>query len=730
MRKEVKNDGSGFDDVLDIAKTGAAQWYGFQSNNIYEGQKDATFLYLSQFDPDEINDLKNNHKTLLQVNKIYDHFKKVAGEEEQNEVNYQFRPRMNVDPGQTDQRITSAYAGIMRSIWYNSKGEEQKNATYRNMMSKGMGAIEVSSEYEMNSFDQGLKFKATQEPELCFFDTAAESPTKEDGDFCGKIAFMAKDTVDEQYEGFDNIQSFPVFNGVSSNRYFFSTPKNTVAICTWHQKEWFNEVIVELDNGEIVTKDEYEDLEKQYYEYVKEIDYEALLRLPNFPMIVRKRTQRNYKIITRVLSGNYELDKTECPSRELPIVFFPGERVMLNGQEYLFSFIHYAKDAQRVVNFMNIELVSAIKNSRKEAAYATPKMVEGNEEQWRTPELQRGAILFNPDERVQGGAPIPFQQPPVNPSIGEQYQRSTLDIQSILGRYGESQGQGGSDPNARAEALRISQSNLGSQNFTTNLDAGLNQLGRVLASAIPVIYDTNRFISYETPNKKQSAIEINRPMPDGSLENDISSAKDKIEPYVERGASYKVQKQEALNSIIGIIQASGNPQNFNLVADLIAANTDLQNTPQLVKRFQKLVPPDILAEENGEPPPPQQPPQPTIEEQIKMADLEIKKKELQQTDQEMAIRQDENKIQATRTILEAQKIRNDEMQTQLKTNAEIERAAYDHSASIASSKASVLSSMAKIATAQHKIQKAQESQPTGRASNGRRKKTGKTNVSR
>lgn len=725
MRKEVKKGDSEFSDILETARKGAASWYGYQSNNIWEGQKDATFLYLSQFDPQEIEDLKNNHKPVLQVNKIYDHFKKVCGEEEQNEISFQFRPRKNIDPSLVEQRTTDAYAGIMRSIWYDSKGDDQKNTTYRNMLSKGMGAIEVFSEYQVNSFEQILKFRAMEEPELAFFDSAAQSPTKEDGDFCGKVIYVPKDDIHTQYEGYSNIQSFPVYNGQSSNRYFFYTPSDIVTICQWHQKEWFDEVIVELDTGEVITKKEYQALEKQYYEYIKEIDTEALMQLPNFPMIVRERKQKNYKIITRVLCGNCELDKTECPSRELPIVFFPGERVMLKGQEYLFSFLHYAKDAQRIVNFMNIEMVSAIKNSRKETIMATTKMVQGHEEQWREPELQQGALIFTADPAVQGGSPITIPPQQVSPAAGEQYDRSSADIQAIVGRYGESVGQGGRDPNARAEALRISQSNLGSQNFVTNLDRGLNQVGRVLCSGIPVIYDTNRFITFETPNKKNTAIEINRPLPDGSKETDITSVRDKIEPYIERGASYKVQKQETLDTIISIIQASGNPQNFNLVADLVAANTDLQNTPQLVKRLQKLVPPEILAEENGEEPPPPQPPQPTIEEQIKMEELKIKQTEAQQAEREMAIREDENRIQAARTVMEAQKIRNEEMQTQIKSNAEMQKAAYDHNASVMSSKASVISSMAKIATANKQMQKAKESRSTGRASNGRRKKTGR-----
>jgi len=139
-------------------------------------------------------------------------------------------------------------------------------------------------------------------------------------------------------------------------------------------------------------------------------------------------------------------------------------------------------------------------------------------------------------------------------------------------------------------------------------------------------------------------------MPDGRIKNELAVGNYDIE--VSSGPSFAVQKELAIEFLINLCQIS--PQVFPLVADYIAKNLDVQFMPQIAERFKNLVPPAILAKEEGRDPPP--PPPPSPEEQLAQAEIMEKKQALQERAEELEIRKQKHKLEEAELMLKAREL--------------------------------------------------------------------------
>jgi len=150
---------------------------------------------------------------------------------------------------------------------------------------------------------------------------------------------------------------------------------------------------------------------------------------------------------------------------------------------------------------------------------------------------------------------------------------------------------------------------------------------------IPKVYDTERTMMLNMKEKGMTAVPINKPMDEygGQMQNDMTKGRYTIR--LQPGPSWEGQKQEALNSMQLILQAS--PDLFNLIADLYVENLPLANSLELRNRLKTIVPPEIIeAGKTGQPVPPKPPaPDPMI--QIKMQELQLKQQQLQMEQQRL-----------------------------------------------------------------------------------------------
>jgi hypothetical protein len=676
------------DDLLSEMSKNIGSWYDCYDVNYKNYRLDKDFLFLSQWDNSDEDEFKRVNKPMMSFNKLYDYFKKLVGEQRNNTPNLKVRC-LN---GDSTQEAISLRADLVRQIAYNSNSDIVYQTAFENMLSGGMGAFRVITDYENSkSFDQQIKLAPIRDTEKAFFDPNAQKTTKSDGEFCGYYDSMPKSEFEIKFPDVPYPQSFPEQSQVQG---FNWGNKNTITIVEYYKKEWFNFSLHRLSDDRIVTDKEYKRIIAEFEQKSEEEGDEGVDSSFLVPEIVATRKSRDYKIMMYKAIYGEILEKAEWPSKYLPIIFSPGDIQVIDGKERTLSLIRFAKDAQRFLNYCGSEIAQSIVNHRREQFIGTPANVSGAlEKYWRDPSVQQGILLAEPDPITQR-LPEKLRPSEISQSVMTQFHQLNLEIQSILGFYEANRGAQGQELSGIALRERQRTGNLSAAVFFSNLDRAIEQAGRVIMDLMPKIYDTERKISLTTMDGKDRDIILNQQFAAGQIQNDIT--KGEYDVVIEVGGSFAVQRAEAMRMLIDMVKV--NPQTFPLVADLIAENLDIENNPQLVERFKTLVPPNILAKEEGKPPPPPQPnPQAMLMQQqmqIKQAELQLKQQE-QRIEAEKALR--EEQLEAAKLELEMAKLNLEQQTAGIRAGAEISKAQLDYESDVANALSRILTAEANVA---------------------------------
>jgi hypothetical protein len=202
-----------------------------------------------------------------------------------------------------------------------------------------------------------------------------------------------------------------------------------------------------------------------------------------------------------------------------------------------------------------------------------------------------------------------------------------------------------------------------------NLNQAIEQGGRVVLDLLPAIVgEHERHMVISKADGRTDSITLNKIVgqdDDGNptRENALDSGDYDIE--IDTGPSFAVQKDIALEFFQETLQV--NPQAFPLIADLWAKNLDVQFMPQISERFKTMVPPEILAKEEGKPPPPKQPnPQEMMmqqqmqqqQQQMMMNEqkMHLEEQALMERAEELKIRKEKHLLDQAEMILKAQEL--------------------------------------------------------------------------
>jgi len=127
---------------------------------------------------------------------------------------------------------------------------------------------------------------------------------------------------------------------------------------------------------------------------------------------------------------------------------------------------------------------------------------------------------------------------------------------------------------------------------------------------------------------------------------------------------------------------AANPQTFALIADLWAKNLDVQFMPQIAERFKTLVPPQVLAKEEGKQLPPQ-PPNP--QQQMMQQEMQMQQAKIQQAQADIQIKaaklkieQEQNEIDKAELMIKAQEIQNKNQLDIYNHQSDLERSRITH----------------------------------------------------
>ena len=675
-------------DTLERANKNLNTWNSYFNENIVRGKDDMNFVLRDQWTAVERSEFTRLFKPAMTFNKLYDATKKIAGEQRKNKPDLIVRSLT----GKATQEQINLRSDLVRTISYQSQNDLVYQTAFKSALMMGFGAFQVLIDYESPmSFNKVIRYDIIPDPTMCAWDPTAMKPHKGDGNFCSRRFIFTRDEFFATYPYVSNPVSY--VDPYMLLDFQWQT-RDTIVVCDEFVKEWFPLIIYHLSNGETVTEEQWADRKKKFennQEFVKDsIVGEIIAR--DMPVIIGERQTQDYRIMHYRMIRDRIIDFSEWPSRQLPLPFVDGDSYYVEGRQYTKSFIHEARDAQKLLNYSRSELAAELKNRRREQWIGTPDNIIGYEQDWRNPELQTGIIRAKPDPKT-GQMPQKMPASEVPQGLFVRSQSTTQDIQEIMG-FSENEALQGKDISGKARRERKLEGSMSAYVFFDNLNQAIEQGGRIVNDLLPyIIGDMPRHMVISKKDGKSESIVLNKPEGEGDqavVKNKVEGGEFDVE--ISTGPSFAVQKDIALEFFQQTI--ANNPQVFNLIADLWAGNLDIQQMEQVKDRLKTLVPPDILAKEEGKPPPPKQPdPQQMMmaqqmqqqQQMMKMNEqkMQIEEQQLMERAEELKIRKEKHLLEQAEMILKAKQMEQKMGIDQERNQIDIERMDHDFSAKIA-----------------------------------------------
>lgn len=667
-------DEAGIDEyeVLQKAREDQNTWQSYFNENLTQAKDDYNFLIRDQWTAIERSEFTRLHRVPMTSNRLPATINKLLGENRKNKPDF-IVTALNSN---TPQQEIDLRSDILRTICHQSQFDLVKQHVFKSQLCLGFGAFQVDIAYvNPRSFLQEIIYPFIKDPTLTAFDPSACLPHKGDGNWCGRYYPFSREEFDATYPYIINPTSFIDPRNLVDYQW---TKQDVIIVSDRWVKEWYPLIIYKLSNGQTVTEDKWEEMQKKF-KVIKEIGKDSELSAlisKEIPTIVAKRQTQDYKIMQYRCIRDRIIDFNEFPSRHLPLIFADGNSSYIEGRQYTKSFIHDSRDTQKALNYAFSEIMTEMKNRRREQWLVTPDNIQGYDQFWRNPETQNGALVAKPDPK-NGMMPQKMPAWDIPQMLLMQADKCSNDIKEITGFFDASLGKEDNAISGKAIMTRQLSGNMADFVYTDNLNQAIEQVGRVTLDLLPSVYGGDeRHLMLTNQNGTSKSIILNKMISDGSIENQLTEGDYNVELNV--GPSFAIQKSASVELLMELVRI--NPQVFPLVADLIAKNLDVQFMPQIAERFKTLVPPQIIAEEQGEPPPP---PQPDPQEQMHQMQMQLAQQQIQERAAEIKIRQEKHELEKVQLAFDAMKLKDDMHQKKRDNAVDLHGKELDYSAKIA-----------------------------------------------
>jgi len=675
-------------DVLKRANDNLHVWTSYFGENITRGKDDVNFVYRDQWTAVERSEFTRLFKPAMTFNKLYDATKKVIGEQRKNKPDLIVRSLT----GHASEEQLNLRGDLVRTISYQSQNDLIYQTAFRSALTLGFGAFQICLDYENSrSFDKIIRFDIINDPTMCAWDPTATKPHKGDGNYCSRRYILTRDEFFATYPYVLNPVSFVDPNTILD--YQWQT-RDTIALCDEWVKEWYPLTIYKLSNNMVVDEQQWKDAQEVFKKQKQIVEGSVVAKIieKGMPRIVGERQTQDYRIMHYRMIRDRIIDFSVWPSKHLPIPFVDGDSAYIEGRQYTKSFVHEARDAQKALNYSRSETMAEIKNRRREQWIGTADNIVGYEQDWRNPELQMGMLRAKPDPKT-GQLPQKMPAWEISQGLFAVSSAATQDLNEILG-FSENEALVGKDISGKARRERKLEGSMSAYVWFDNLNQAIEQGGRCVNDLLDhIIGDDERHFVLSMKDGKSRSVIINERKDDKIL-NPLVTGDFDVE--IDTGPSFAVQKDMALEFLQQTLQAY--PQAFPLIADLWAKNLDVQFMPQMAERFKTLVPPQILAEEEGKQLPPQ-PPSP--QEQMMQMEMQSKQAAIQQKAQEIQLKEQQLELDKAELMMKANEMRQKSQLDIYNHQANIEEARITHHRDMHKTDRDFASKIAKMLTDVH-----------------------------
>ncbi len=527
----------------------------------------------------------NGARPVLTINKLPQHIRLVTNEQRQN------RPSIKVIPvdDRADPEVAEILNGIIRHIEANSDADIAYDTACEMQVTAGEGYFRVLTDYvDEMAFEQDILISPIKNPFSVYMDPDGlrRDPT---GRYC-KWAFvtdrMSKDEFEKQFPNAKQTNWELLGTGDQSKGW---VDGDQVTIAEYFYCEEVPAKLVQWSDGSITKDDEMPKVAGMQAIDTKDVKLQKVCWVKMSPL--------------------EELERRDWAGKYIPVIRVVGNEYEVDGKLVISGLVRNSKDACRMYNYWVSQEAEILALSPKAPFIGAAGQFENFEGKWgqantvNFPYLEYNAVEINGTF-----APAPQRQAPPIPPAGfiQAKLGAADDIQSTVGQYNPSLGAEAQEKSGKAIMARQRQADVGTFHYMDNLARAIRQCGRVVIDLIPKIYDTKRVArilgedgepSHVTLDPEQTQAKVEITTEEGAIEKIYNPTLGTYDVRVTVGPSYTTQRQEAAQMMIELSQGVTDP-NISLVMRYLAIkNMDWSGAEDLAAVIKRMLPPEILADE-------------------------------------------------------------------------------------------------------------------------------------
>lgn len=562
----------------------------------------------------------------------------------------QNRPSIKVHPcdSEADIEIADIYSGLIRNIEQTSKADVAYDTAVDNAVSAGFGYFRITTDYaDDESFELDLRIERIPNPLAVYGDPLSTASDSSDWNKCFVTEVIGKDAFEKKYKNAEPV------NWEDDGYSKLSAPwfsENTILIAEWWRREQVKRPICAMSDGTVIDEELYEQRKDEF-------DAQGITCLGT-------RMAMSHKVTQTILTGAEVLERNDWAGKYIPIVPVYGDEVNVEGKRYFRSLIRDAKDAQRMLNYWRTASTELTALAPRVPFIGKKGTFKSDARKWATVNSSNyGFIEFDGDT-------APARQPlDSGRAIGaiQEALNAQDDMKSILGLYDPSLGLADSQQSGKAIIAQQTQSHTSNFHFLDNLSRAIEHGGRILVDLIPTVYSGQRIIRILGSDTKAKTVQLGGPIPamgpDGQPQMDPATNlpmtkicdldRGRYDLTVETGPGYATRREQTADQLTQLVQAY--PEAAPILGDLIVKNLDIPDADEAVRRLHAMLPPQVLAAENGGQGAPQDPMQHPAVQQIMQQGQQVIQQQgqaLQQAGQELQTVQ-QQLVQAEQALAQA-----------------------------------------------------------------------------
>ena len=551
----------------------------------------------------------------LTINKTAQHVFQVENEARQSQMGV----KVNATGFGAMSEAADAIEGIVRHIEYQSNAQQNAySCAIQGQVRTGLGWAHVVTDYVpgVDSFDQDFFIKSVPDPLSVFSDPGAREPDHSDQNWAMIVEEIERDEFDRLYPGNGDVGKDPLTGLESSSGW---TTATTVKIATYYARSERKDTLWAVLTPEIGRNMRQSEMSPELVEFC---------RASGFP----HRSITSHMVDKHIIAGNKVIASGETVFQLIPLVPFVGiERRASGGESADFSgLVRALIDPQRMFNYTASAYVESVALQTKAPWLAPAEAIEGHEDQWAAANTSNAAVLtynaIDHDSGTQLTPPSRIDPPTGSTGHYQGMQAADQWMQMVTGQYQSEMGAPGNEKSGIAIQQRQRQSDTANYHYTDNQGMAIRYLGRLLITAIPKVYDTQRAVQSLGLDGTQSSVIIDPtlqssaqvslpPGADGqpqqppagmplAKQRQIEGAVLAINPEIGRydveadvGPAFATRRQEAFNALTQIVQAA--PALMQQIGDLVFKSADFPFGDEIADRLKPTTDDPRLAQAQG-----------------------------------------------------------------------------------------------------------------------------------